>query len=1189
IPPSLVVPNPAAGKWLRMRLVEGNLQAGQHPEPFGCVAGLEMQTLERFLWNVLKPCPDMELLDVDRLRHLVFALLDEHDGPLHDYVSASPGKAGNPLKRIQVSAKIASQFLEYEYNRPSVWDETKKAWRRQGIDASWISGKSYFETGAQHEEWQKRLYRKVHTTLSSSRRYLSLPHLYRRRREECAGGNALWADPPGHIFLFGVTKVSHFHRNVLVEISQMDGVEIALFLTNPCAEFWEDVDTRRTRTVRRSWKHDSADAGITARKPEDYDKEKLSDIATLPEDHQLLERWGAAGKENIFLWCPQAHWNFEYHRPVEGGESPATLLSAVQRSLLQGRNRLQERNGGWPDDGSLTVLACPDRGREIETLREQVLDLIAEKKIDRLNEVAVFLPDPGAYMPYIERVFGSCRPGEPDYIPVTVLGAPGSGSLFSQGVRTILEMAGGLFDRPHVFALLRNPLVGAVRGISVDHVALWERWAGDLGVYRGFNREHRRDMGDRGECITDVHTFGFGSARLLIGGLASGPIELDYFLPGGSGEDAQRMFVPPLRDFDTADHGTVEEYCSIVEELYEDLRELGKTGEQIDIDAGVAALAGMVGKWLGNIPDDAGVDGRAEAGMSAAFLGSLKSMVLQKEPAGRDALPFEEFLLMAESCLAGELPGASAAWTGGITFAPLRPAMIVPHRVIFAAGLDAAAFPGTADRPGWDLLSQQRIVGDSDRVSDNRFAFLELLHAARERLVLSFRARDMQKEEELQPASVVLELESYLASQGVERKEGGTGCCGIRHDVPWIVHESLRVAGVDGRMNRSWDSAEIALARRAGEPGRKVHRFDLPSGRSDARAVPSSGVPLRTDFYHLRTFFTNPLEYHLSKTLGIELDEEEATSGASDEPLSSGAFAESSLRRMIWKKVLARVFPKEKGDEASDPAALAVEAQDAAGRMYDEHVARGRSPEAPFCRMEKQELGEWARECAATTLDLRGAFDDHWLWENAGLSLGREGMPDELSVNLDGGGVGTIGCRHRLVLLPRSPANKGGCVGIVEVKKEGKARENQTLWLAGALQWMVEKEAPGRMNIVLVQLNRGDGKKSRTGFDCLKIRDRCDNGSDIDAWLSGMLDEMLVKKCSDHLPFTVIQRLFKGEWNAITAEAVSGELEGNYSVYRCRLEAFKLSDARLPRVSDEELRKRSRERFAPLLEGWLHE
>ncbi len=1200
-PPTVIVPSPAVGKWLRMRLADGASGPAQGGvRPFGCVANLQMQTLERFLWKALCPAEGMELLDVAHVQQVICALLEKEQlespiyRPLLNYLASGSGNAIDPLKRVQLSARIANRFLEYEYNRPSVWDPGLKKWRIAGIDASWLLNKNYFREPHSHEAWQRDLYCRVEACLdaenkSGKKNYITLPRLYRSRRE---GGEQAWASVPGPIFLFGVTKVSHFHRNTLVEISQMPGADMKVYLTNPCAEFWEDVDTSRSLRSRRRWNSSSGvdEAGITPRKPADYGMEELREVAALPRDHALLELWGGAGRENIFLWCQQAEWNFEYYSPewAEGGP-PGTLLRAVQYALLRRQDELPERECGWKDDGTLGILACPDRGREVEELREQILDLVNERKVSRLNEIAVYLPDPGIYAPYIQRVFGAFQPGDDMHIPFAILGAPAGESIIAQGLNLFLDIAEGMFDRAHVFALLRNPIIQSSRSIDPDYIPVWERWADELGIYRGYDSAHRLEMGDKGQSATDAHTFGFGAARMLIGNLAAGPADLGYELPAGQQkkETGCRLPVYPYRDFDTSDSRLLEAFCAITEDLYNDIKAFGESAGA-GLHDGIEKLREIVWKWFGTISDDSSVNGAAEGRIRREFLDAVGIIKMQGEFAGREQVPLKELIALSRNCLPDEIPAMSSAWVGGITFAPLRPAMIIPHKIIFVLGLDATAFPGTSEKSDWDLLSKRRIIGDADPVRDNRFAFLEVLHAAGERLFLSYRARDMQKEEDLQPASVILELESYLVNHGLRVSGDNDRICALRRVVPWIVHESLDILREGGRAHGSWEQIEVELAGLSG--GRRaVHRHDIKSVKKRAdKSKKEADENLRTSLPHIRRFFANPLEYHLSKTLGIDIDEESAAMSASDEPLDSGPLALSSLQKKIWIAALSRVFPGEGKDCMCDSPSLIGESEAIASKIYDEHIASGQSPEAQFCTMEKNYILQWALRCAKTTLALKERFNNHRLLENADLSLGRVGDVEDLAINIDKKTICKIECRHRLALVPRDWGKPHAAIGIIDIKREGDAADNPDLWLAGMIQSLAEEKRKkgGQIDIIMIQLNRDD--KGGPAYKTAAIKNDGGRTSDVSEWLSGFIGNMLINRCSDHLPFAAVCEIYKDDWNNITADNLNDEL-GGWSSYRCYLPAFGLTDARLPNVGDSELQKMARERYAPLIERWVHE
>jgi exonuclease V gamma subunit len=151
----------------------------------------------------------------------------------------------DPKRRLQLAQEMARLFLEYGYNRPSVWKEGVCV--VGVVDEAWPAKPYFGETqDAPGDAWQRDLWGKVFSEEGTlhTQGWSALPGLY---RERCMDG---WKPEGGPILLFMVDTVSHFHRTLIMDLSQ--GREVYLFLQDPCAEFWEDLDTRDIRRVVRS-------------------------------------------------------------------------------------------------------------------------------------------------------------------------------------------------------------------------------------------------------------------------------------------------------------------------------------------------------------------------------------------------------------------------------------------------------------------------------------------------------------------------------------------------------------------------------------------------------------------------------------------------------------------------------------------------------------------------------------------------------------------------------------------------------------------------------------------------------------------------------------------------------------------------------------------------------------------------
>ena len=145
---------------------------------------------------------------------------------------------------------------------------------------------------------------------------------------------------------------------------------------------------------------------------------------------------------------------------------------------------------------------------------------------------------------------------------------------------------------------------------------------------------------------------------------------------------------------------------------------------------------------------------------------------------------------------------------GGSPSPRLRPERPIPFALVYLVGMGADHFPGTPFLSPLDLQSAQRQPGDVLPVEHQRFALLETILATRRRLVITYNERDLQRDQERQPAVPVLQLKRYLEKNVTDGPFRVGSACLLAHDTRYLAEPR-------------------AVARRAG-PG--------PPDRSVARA-----------------------------------------------------------------------------------------------------------------------------------------------------------------------------------------------------------------------------------------------------------------------------------------------------------------------------------------------------------------
>ena len=117
--------------------------------------------------------------------------------------------------------------------------------------------------------------------------------------------------------------------------------------------------------------------------------------------------------------------------------------------------------------------------------------------------------------------------------------------------------------------------------------------------------------------------------------------------------------------------------------------------------------------------------------------------------------------------LKGALEGPGAAhrfFAGGVTFCTLMPMRVLPFRIVCLVGMNEDAYPRIEQPLPFDLMAQAPRPGDRLRRSEDRYLFLEALLSARDRVLLSWTARD-RNYRPLPPSLLVTELQAALTGE----------------------------------------------------------------------------------------------------------------------------------------------------------------------------------------------------------------------------------------------------------------------------------------------------------------------------------------------------------------------------------------------------------------------------------------
>ncbi|MBJ6981679.1 exodeoxyribonuclease V subunit gamma [Luteimonas sp. MC1572] len=825
----------------------------------------------------------------ERLRWRIHGLLA---GLADDGVAACLDGANSNLRRYQLADRLAKEFTQYVMYRPD--------WL-----AAWQTG----QPAARNAGFQPELWRRL-------RNQIRLPHrgeLLERLIEQLQSASTDIPQDPLHVF--GVNHLSPAELRLLTAMAARRPV--CLYVPDPSARYWGDASATGSRQPRLVGLPASAERRETLRSGEVF--EAASESLFLDEvGHPLLASWGRMGQHFMLaleasnLAMDVRHGGDEVPHPVDVAQP---LLSRVQASIRELDPNLPVRASAAPadDDATLRIHSCHTRLRELEVLRDALLAARSEMPDLKPAEIAVMVPNMGAYVPLLASVFGPAGSTKVDLpyhlADVSVARTHSIFTAFTQ----LLSLPQSRISAPEVVDLLRIPQVAAAFGIDPGGVETLAHWLQRAGVAWGLDGEFRARQFD--VPASPEFTFAWGMERMLAGYVFGQEVPgraLD--MPVAAKGEPGRLW--PVEGIE----GPQAQLLGALDSLLLKLASLHKA----------ATVPRAASAWSATLLEF--VDGffridrrdRDAREALATLRGLIGALTADTAGAGDPELPFEvvrEVLLERLSAVSDR----QHLLMGGITFCGMVAARSLPFRVIAVLGLNDGEFPRQANAAGLDLTVApgNRRIGDRDVRNDDRYLFLETMMAAREQLHLSYVGEGVQDGQPRNPAAPLAELMGFLdqgtAAEGTPLKKEDP----LR---PWYFRHPLqpfdaRYFEKDSRFF-SFDAGLAATHIGTEEP------VPFIAARRPSEPEGDVVVPLRS----VIGWFKDPAKQVLTSALQIRLDALEEGRLAADEPLAAKL---PSVERVPWRLALEALLgsPEARAIPTDPPDWLRLGGQLPAGRL----------------------------------------------------------------------------------------------------------------------------------------------------------------------------------------------------------------------------------------------------------------
>ncbi len=639
------------------------------------------------VWNILELLPEL----LQRKEAAIIRSWIEKSQKEHNQIN---------LNLWDLANNIAEVFDDYILYRPDII----KQWLNKNHQIV-----SRELTGNENTIWQEILFKLLHEKINKDPFCIQAEKAIKVLRDD----DISKSDYPKNLYIYGLCTLAPLQIDLIQAFSKV--IDIKIYLITPCNDLWQRCEGRRI------------DFSNTWNTPPD--RQWLLESPRLEaflgrmgaEFQQLLEgsgeyQLGDKSEEDIYSLTADIAAN--------KGSQP-NLLEQLQQELLSTKNEsalTKEKS-----DKSLLFLKSPGKYRQVELIRDQILQFLANDISLQPRDILIITPQVDSYAPIFASVFNNINHNITQ-LPWVITDRSQQDKVgLIHFILNLLEISANRLTASVFESLLTNPALQQQQSISFEEVSKLTKSLQSAGFTWGLDASERQ--GD------ETHSLCWCLERIILGlVLPEDPINGAPNITPYSENISNIEFIKSW--------GTLAKLCNYIEEF----RRKRSCMKWIKlITSLIDDFFGNGGEWawevqqILNIINDWGV--------------ITKDCQLEI-----DCLVVKDIITKATSSTNGKFGHR----TGKITISALEPMRAIPHKIIIIMGLESKTFPRIDNRRSFNLLEKKRKLGDPNQYDKDRYSLLEALISSRQNLLIAWNSKDEKTGEELEPPSPIQQWLNYI-------------------------------------------------------------------------------------------------------------------------------------------------------------------------------------------------------------------------------------------------------------------------------------------------------------------------------------------------------------------------------------------------------------------------------------------
>lgn len=776
----IVVQSDGMARWLTLKVTS----------ELGAFANFEFVSPDVFLRNFAGKFLKINPADIYNKKNAEWALYsllrNEKSGAIGKYIG------GNDARAFRFSRTLADLFEQYFVYRPNMM----KSWQEENPEMP----------SDRDEAWQFEIFRRL-----AEVKNIGTSGFAQLFNEKCKDAPLNNADYPDELILFGISIMNSYQLGMFGSLSRF--FPVYLFSMSPSQAYFS------VSKEKGGFKQTEENQGFSEN--------------TLPDT--FFGRFCAAGLDFFnFVLTNDLPETDKFETP-EGN----TLLASLQRDILNDAEIPEKIE----NDDSVQIISCRDKMREIEVLKDKLLELFKENKDLKPEDIAVMAPKINDYVPYITAVFGGTDYTDKTFIPWVVSDRTfSSESRIAAAFLEILRLGKSDFEKSKVLSVFRSPYVSEKFGVSGKAVGDVEKILSESGVRWGL------DADSRGEKCggSGLNTWDFGLSRIM----------MSLVMPFSETGDGF-CGILPAESLSKEDLESISGFITFAKELFRYSKLLSSDVKSPSEFKNL--LESMLDFFF--IYDYSDNSAKEEIRHIRSVIDDFADTATGENI---EKLSFDALLQYLEDELGRERPGRGFL-SAKVNFCSLKPLRALPFKVVYLVGMSDGEFPRSENRYAFDLTQKKEPGASVPRsVRDNdKYLFAEAIVSAREKLFISYEARDLSEDSKKhrRAAMPVQILEKYIETKtGVKAEDLET-----KYPVQPFSEEYFKKDGAFKTFSEKDFNLALAMfhVEQNGEN-------PVPERVSGQKTESEENV----DLENLASFFKDPIKFYLNKIIKIVLPDD---------------------------------------------------------------------------------------------------------------------------------------------------------------------------------------------------------------------------------------------------------------------------------------------------------------------------